>query len=49
MDADTCQSLRKALGKLNVHMFLLELVEIIALEVQKWEETPNMEQYEFVS
>ena len=45
---DTCRSLEKALRKLNIDTFLLELVEIITLELQKWEETPNMEQYEFV-
>ena len=46
---DTCRSLEKALRKINIDAFLLELVEIITLELQRWEETPNMEQYEFVS
>jgi hypothetical protein len=46
MDAATCQSLEKALRKLNIEAFLLEMVEIITLELQRWEETANMEQYE---
>ena len=49
MDPATRRALLKALRKVNIDTFLLELVEIITLELHGWQETPNMEHYEFVS
>ena len=49
MNDGMCQELIKTLRKLNIEAFLSELVEIIMLELQQWDETPAMEEYELVT
>jgi hypothetical protein len=46
MEPSILQAFEKALMKLNVDAFLQELADIIMLELQRWEENPNVNQYE---
>jgi hypothetical protein len=45
---DLRSKLRKALRKLNIDIFLVELAEVITLELSQWEETKNIEDYPYL-
>ena len=40
------ESLKIALKKIRIDVFLTELVDVVILELEKWQETSNIEEYE---
>ncbi|XP_062507501.1 E3 ubiquitin-protein ligase rnf213-alpha-like isoform X2 [Corticium candelabrum] len=43
------ESLKIALKKIRIDVFLTELVDVVILELEKWQETSNIEEYELAA
>ena len=49
MNEEICHGFMKTLRRLNIKEFVSVLADIIVLELQQWEETPAIEDYELVA